>query len=72
LRAPTHYALEGNTLVQIVDHASGEYSYPIVADRSHHHLGRGDRPGGPGVVMMDISLLTIHVPMDGEPLVRRR
>ena len=33
---PTWYELEGNTLVQVVDHASGDYTYPIVADPTNY------------------------------------
>lgn len=29
---PTHYEVRGSTLTQIVDHHSGEFAYPIVAD----------------------------------------
>lgn len=29
---PTHYELDGNQLVQVVDHTGGDYAYPIVAD----------------------------------------
>ncbi|MCJ1706550.1 hypothetical protein [Microbacterium sp. VKM Ac-2923] len=29
---PTHYELDGNKLVQVVDHTRGDYAYPIVAD----------------------------------------
>jgi len=29
---PTHYEIKGNKLVQVVDHLSGNYTYPIVAD----------------------------------------
>ncbi len=29
---PTHYEIEGTTLVQVIDHHSGQISYPIVAD----------------------------------------
>lgn len=29
---PTHYELEGNTLVQVIDHTSGNTAYPVVAD----------------------------------------
>lgn len=29
---PTQYVVEGTTVVQVVDHLSGDYAYPIVAD----------------------------------------
>lgn len=29
---PTHYEIEGDSLVQIVEHAAGDHAYPIVAD----------------------------------------
>ncbi|MDN4613389.1 DUF2599 domain-containing protein [Leifsonia sp. F6_8S_P_1B] len=29
---PTHYEVSGNSLTQVVDHRSGTFSYPIVAD----------------------------------------
>ncbi|MCW3492916.1 hypothetical protein [Microbacterium sp. SSM24] len=29
---PTHYEVAGTTLIQVVDHDAGEFSYPIVAD----------------------------------------
>lgn len=29
---PTHYDLRGNTLVQVVDHTSASFQYPVVAD----------------------------------------
>jgi hypothetical protein len=29
---PTRYIVEGDTIVQEVDHAGGDYAYPIVAD----------------------------------------
>lgn len=29
---PTHYELRGSTLMQIVDHTAGQYTYPVVAD----------------------------------------
>lgn len=29
---PTHYEIQGDALVQIIDHASGSFTYPIVAD----------------------------------------
>lgn len=29
---PTHYEIAGTTLTQIIDHRSGPYAYPIVAD----------------------------------------
>lgn len=29
---PTRYELDGNSLVQIVDHTSGDFAYPILAD----------------------------------------
>lgn len=29
---PTHFEIAGTTLVQVVDHQSGEFQYPIVAD----------------------------------------
>jgi hypothetical protein len=31
---PTHYELDGDVLVQVVEHQSGEFSYPIIADPS--------------------------------------
>lgn len=32
LDVPTHYEVDGASLVQVVDHASGKYTYPIVSD----------------------------------------
>jgi len=29
---PTHYEIDGNKLIQVVDHTEGDYAYPIVAD----------------------------------------
>lgn len=29
---PTHYVIQGSTIIQVVDHGSGEYQYPISAD----------------------------------------
>ncbi|MDF2563558.1 MAG: hypothetical protein K0R99_5004 [Microbacterium sp.] len=29
---PTHFEVDGNTLVQVVEHAAGNYSYPVTAD----------------------------------------
>ncbi|PWJ61444.1 uncharacterized protein DUF2599 [Rathayibacter iranicus NCPPB 2253 = VKM Ac-1602] len=29
---PTHYEVTGNTLTQVVDHTSGSFEYPIIAD----------------------------------------
>lgn len=29
---PTHYEVEGTTLIQVVEHQGGSYAYPIVAD----------------------------------------
>lgn len=29
---PSHFETDGSTLTQVVDHASGSYSYPVVAD----------------------------------------
>lgn len=29
---PTHYEIQGSTLVQVVDHATGAFTYPVVAD----------------------------------------
>lgn len=29
---PTHYVVQGSTIVQVVDHGSGDYQYPISAD----------------------------------------
>ena len=29
---PTHYETEGDALIQVIDHASGNYAYPVVAD----------------------------------------
>lgn len=31
-RVPTRFQLDGDTLIQVVEHASGEFNYPIVAD----------------------------------------
>lgn len=31
-QVPTHYDLRGNTLVQVVDHTSASFEYPVVAD----------------------------------------
>jgi len=31
-KVPTHYEIKDNKLIQIVDHLSGNYTYPIVAD----------------------------------------
>lgn len=31
---PTHFEVEGNVLTQVVEHKSGNYAYPIVADPS--------------------------------------
>jgi hypothetical protein len=33
---PTWYELDGNTLVQVVDHKSGAFEYPIVADPTNY------------------------------------
>ncbi|WP_435748459.1 hypothetical protein [Microbacterium sp. PMB16] len=48
----THYEVSGNTLTQIVDHAGGEFSYPIVADpwlgsNLFSRLGKGSDGGKP-------------------------
>ena len=32
LEIPTWFEIEGKSLTQVVDHASGDYSYPVVAD----------------------------------------
>lgn len=29
---PTHFKVEGTSLVQVVDHSSGDFTYPVVAD----------------------------------------
>ncbi|HEY0216901.1 MAG TPA: hypothetical protein VGC57_10960 [Cellulomonas sp.] len=31
---PTHFEIDGTTLVQVVEHAAGDFTYPIVADPS--------------------------------------
>ncbi|WP_404446603.1 hypothetical protein LG315_03465 [Microbacterium marinum] len=31
---PTHYEVEADALVQVLDHQTGEFAYPIVADPS--------------------------------------
>jgi hypothetical protein len=31
-KVPTHYEIAGTTLTQVIDHRSGPYAYPIVAD----------------------------------------
>ena len=37
---PTHYEVEGTTLIQVVDHAAGDFSYPIVADPTYWWGGK--------------------------------
>lgn len=32
LDVPTRYEIEGDALIQVIDHASGNYAYPVVAD----------------------------------------
>lgn len=37
---PTHYEVEGTRLIQVVDHATGDFSYPIVADPTYWWGGK--------------------------------
>ncbi|MDO4411825.1 hypothetical protein [Cutibacterium sp.] len=34
LEVPTHFEAHGNTLIQVIEHKSGHYAYPITADPS--------------------------------------
>ncbi|MCW3493508.1 hypothetical protein [Microbacterium sp. SSM24] len=38
---PTHYEVKGTELVQVVDHTTGDYEYPIVADPTYTYWWGG-------------------------------
>lgn len=37
---PTRYEVDGNNLIQVVDHGDGDYAYPIVADPTYWWGGK--------------------------------
>lgn len=37
---PTHYEVDGTSLIQVIDHATGDFSYPIVADPTYWWGGK--------------------------------
>ena len=43
---PTHYEIHGSKLTQVVDHRSGGYTYPIVADPSWSEIWSAIKHGG--------------------------
>jgi len=61
-QVPTHYEVDGANLIQVVDHHSGDYSYPIVADPTYWWGGKTWVPANKVSVSQTASILYALIP----------